>query len=105
MSEGRVCRRFIENDCSAVDFASPFMKLTLDLGSTAETDPFSSFISYTGIESRVLSLSLWGGKSWTQSYFVEMIGNANEETIRKYVQDQLSELDQKETHLDQLDFF
>ena len=47
----------------------------------------------------------WGGKSWTQSYFVEMIGNANEETIRKYVQDQLSELDQKETHLDQLDFF
>jgi len=28
----------------------------------------------------------WGGKLWTQSYFVETIGNANEETIRKYVQ-------------------
>jgi len=27
----------------------------------------------------------WGGKLWTQSYFVEIIGNANEETIRKYV--------------------
>ena len=30
----------------------------------------------------------WGGKLWTQSYFVE--------TIRKYVQEQLAELDQKE---------
>jgi putative transposase len=27
----------------------------------------------------------WGGKLWTQSFFVETIGNANEETIRKYV--------------------
>ncbi len=47
----------------------------------------------------------WGGKLWTQSYFVETIGNANEETIRKYVQDQLTELDQKEIHSDQLDLF
>ena len=31
----------------------------------------------------------WGGKLWTQSYFVETIGNASEEVIRKYVQDQL----------------
>lgn len=28
----------------------------------------------------------WGAKLWTQSYFVETIGNANEETIREYVQ-------------------
>jgi len=27
----------------------------------------------------------WGGKLWTQSYFVETIGNEDEETIRKYV--------------------
>ena len=47
----------------------------------------------------------WGGKLWTQSYFVETIGNANEETIRKYVQDQLTELDQKETDSAQLDLF
>jgi putative transposase len=47
----------------------------------------------------------WGGKLWTQSYFVETIGNANEETIRKYVQDQLVVLDGKETHPDQLDLF
>ncbi len=31
----------------------------------------------------------WGGKLWTQSYFVETIGNADEETIRKYVQESL----------------
>ncbi|MBM7074613.1 IS200/IS605 family transposase [Shewanella sp. 202IG2-18] len=37
----------------------------------------------------------WGGKLWTQSYFVETIGNATEEVIRKYVQDQLVELDKK----------
>jgi len=29
----------------------------------------------------------------------------NEETIRKYVQDQLAELDQKEIHSDPLDLF
>ena len=28
----------------------------------------------------------WGGKLWTQSYFVETIGNATEDTIRKYLQ-------------------
>ncbi len=31
----------------------------------------------------------WGGKLWTQSFFVETIGNANEEVIRKYVRNQL----------------
>ncbi|MCL1077623.1 IS200/IS605 family transposase [Parashewanella spongiae] len=47
----------------------------------------------------------WGGKLWTQSYFVETIGNATEEVIRKYVQDQLSELDKKEKSADQLGLF
>jgi putative transposase len=27
----------------------------------------------------------WGGKLWTQSYFVETIKNTTEEVIRKYV--------------------
>ena len=27
----------------------------------------------------------WGGKLWTQSYFVETIGNANEDVIRACV--------------------
>ena len=38
----------------------------------------------------------WGGKLWTQSYFVETIGDADEDTIRQYVQNQLSEIDHHE---------
>lgn len=44
----------------------------------------------------------WGGKLWTQSYFVETIGNANEETIKAYVQDQLKEMDSTEKKQKQL---
>ncbi len=47
----------------------------------------------------------WGGKLWTQSYFVETIGNANEETIREYVQNQLVELDKSESRSKQLGLF
>ncbi len=44
----------------------------------------------------------WGGKLWTQSYYVETIGNANEEVIRKYVQDQLVVMDKGEVSSKQL---
>ncbi|MGL4824630.1 MAG: transposase [Alphaproteobacteria bacterium] len=44
-------------------------------------------------------------KLWTQSYFVETIGNTNEETIRKYVQNQLLEMDKVEKKAVQLKFF
>lgn len=44
----------------------------------------------------------WGGKLWTQSYFIETINNANEEVIRKDVQNQLKEMDQKENKYKQL---
>ena len=47
----------------------------------------------------------WGGKLWTQSYFVETIGNANEEVIRAYVQSQLKEHKKKENIPKQLDLF
>ena len=47
----------------------------------------------------------WGGKLWTQSYFVETIGNANEEVIRAYVQNQLTEYEKKEGRSNQLDLF
>ena len=47
----------------------------------------------------------WGGKLWTQSYFVETIGNANEETIRQYVQAQIKELDTHESKVEQLGLF
>ncbi len=35
----------------------------------------------------------WGGKLWTQSFFIESIGNVNDEVIRKYVQNQLKKMD------------
>ena len=47
----------------------------------------------------------WGGKLWTQSYFVETIGNANEEVIRAYVQNQLNEMTKKEEKALQLGLF
>ena len=47
----------------------------------------------------------WGGKLWTQSYFVETIGNASEEVIRKYVQDQLKVMDKGEKSSSQLGLF
>ena len=47
----------------------------------------------------------WGGKLWTQSYFVETIGNANEEVIREYVQSQLKVMDEGERASTQLQLF
>jgi putative transposase len=47
----------------------------------------------------------WGGKLWTQSYFVETIGNATEDTIRSYVRGQLTEHEKKESKPNQLDLF
>jgi len=47
----------------------------------------------------------WGGKLWTQSYFVETIGNANEEVIRAYVREQLTEHDKKEARSEQQGLF
>ena len=47
----------------------------------------------------------WGGKLWTKSYFVETIGNANEDVIRVYVRDQLTELEKKEDKSRRLGLF
>jgi putative transposase len=47
----------------------------------------------------------WGGKIWTQSYFVETIGNANEEVIRAYVQNKLTEYEKREAKSEQLGLF
>ena len=49
--------------------------------------------------------NFWGGKLWTQSYFVETIGNANEDVIRAYVRDQLVEYEKKEDKSRQLGLF
>ena len=47
----------------------------------------------------------WGGKLWTKSFFVETIGNASEDVIRKYVQDQLKVMDVGEENSQQLGLF
>lgn len=47
----------------------------------------------------------WGGKLWTQSFFVETIGNTNEEAIRKYVRNQLNQMDVQEARTKQLKVF
>jgi len=47
----------------------------------------------------------WGGKLWTQSYFVETIGNASEEVIRKYLQDPMKVMDNGEKSSIQLGLF
>ena len=59
---------------------------------------------FFNINPRVKQKYFWGGKLWTQSYFVETIGNANEDVIRKYVQEQLIVMDKIEQKTQQLQF-
>ncbi len=47
----------------------------------------------------------WGGQLWTQSFFVETVGNVNEEVIRKYVKNQLREMDTQEARAIQLKIY
>ena len=47
----------------------------------------------------------WGGKLWTQSFFVETVGNANDKIIREYVQNQLNAMDKMEKAASQLKLF
>ena len=47
----------------------------------------------------------WGSKLWAKSYFVETIGNANEEVIRDCARGQLTEYEKKEDPSRQLDLF
>jgi len=44
----------------------------------------------------------WGGKLWTQSFFVETVGNTNDEIVRKYVRNQLKQMDAMEQRAQQL---
>ena len=47
----------------------------------------------------------WGGKLWTQSYFVETVGNTNDKIVRQYVQNQLNQMDKLEKEAKQLNLF
>jgi len=44
----------------------------------------------------------WGGKLWTQSFYVETVGNRNEVEVREYVRTQIEELDKVQSSLSQL---
>lgn len=43
------------------------------------------FIEFPEIES-----SLWRGRLWSSSYFVETVGSTSEEAVRKYIENQKS---------------
>ena len=47
----------------------------------------------------------WGGRLWSASFFVETVGNRNEEAVRKYVREQLMEIDEQEEGARQLGLF
>jgi len=47
----------------------------------------------------------WGGKLWTQSFFVETVGNVSDEAIREYVRNQLKKMDEVEDKTAQLKLF
>ena len=47
----------------------------------------------------------WVGKLWTQSYFVKTIGNANQEVVRAYVQNQLKVMNEYEDEVRQQGLF
>jgi len=47
----------------------------------------------------------WEGKLWTQSFFVETVGNVNDEVIREYVRNQLNAMDKVEKESKQLNLF
>lgn len=47
----------------------------------------------------------WEGKLWTQSFFVETVGNTNDKIIREYVQNQLNAMDKMEKAATQLKLF
>ena len=44
----------------------------------------------------------WGGKLWTQSFYVETVGNRNEEQTKQYVRNQLKAMDEINGSLTQL---
>ena len=47
----------------------------------------------------------WGGSLWTNSYFVETVGNSDEKRVREYVRKQLKEMDKEEKRAKQLKLF
>jgi putative transposase len=47
----------------------------------------------------------WGGKLWTQSFYVETVGQMTEEALRSYVRGQVRMMDAEEASSRQMGFF
>ena len=47
----------------------------------------------------------WGGKLWTESFFLETVGNLNEQVLGEYVGQQLEKMDKVEQGAKQLKLF
>lgn len=58
--------------------------------------------NFFGLYPDIKKKYFWGGKLWTQSFFVETIGNANDEVIKEYVRNQIRKMDQVEKEGKQL---
>ena len=55
-----------------------------------------SAINFFKLSPEIRKKYFWGGKLWTQSFFIETIGNVNDEVIKKYVRNQLKKMDEAE---------
>lgn len=61
--------------------------------------------NYFKIYPEIKKKYFWGGLPWTQSFFDETIGNANDEAICKYVSGQLKEMDVQEENASSSDSY
>ena len=49
---------------------------------------------------------LWGGEFWTDGYFISTVGqHGNESVIKKYIQNQGTEVEYEQLHKEQLNLF
>ena len=63
-----------------------------------------SAINFFKLHPDIKKKYFWGGKLWTQSFFVETVGNTNDKIVREYVRNQLKQMDGMEEKSKQLRF-
>ena len=61
-----------------------------------------SAINFFKLHPDIKKKYFWGGKLWTQSFFVETVGNTNDKIVREYVRNQLKKMDSMEQRWKQL---
>ena len=107
---GKIC---YDNDIELVELEVPVDHIHMVVRTEPKLSPSDVLQGIKSISAReffrvypaIKRKYFWGGKLWTQSYFVETIGNANEEVIRAYVQDQLKVMQKGEQNGQQLGLF